>query len=238
MFDCKGRNTSGMLECEFAATELSPIVPESGTLEGVEDPHERCCRIIRLSEREHLLLCQFEKAQKWGVRLNILLKRYSVRIFLLRRRQEIHVRGVENFEHAKIQILKEIRNATAWWDSERKKVEHADFTMQYSLVEHDPVQKGTLDIQCEKNLNNYEGEMDQSQQESRPDVSSDAVSASVLAPVDCMTPQGLPTSPDFVLINDEGCNFASVQDTITASTDTDSMFNMSYLQHCRSLMWS
>ena len=85
-----------------------------------ENPHARCCRVIRLSGREHLLLCRFDKAKNWCEKLNRLLERRGMRVFLKRRSWEVHVRGTLNFDHTRIKLLQTIREATLWWDTHQR----------------------------------------------------------------------------------------------------------------------
>ena len=87
-----------------------------------ENRHAICCRVIHLSEREHLLLRRFDEAKGWCQKLNEVSEQLGMRTFLLRRSWEVHVRAIcTNFDHTRIQVLKATRDATLWWDSERRK---------------------------------------------------------------------------------------------------------------------
>ena len=86
----------------------------------LNDSHARCCRVIRLSQREHLLLRRFDKAANWCEELNGALRDRGMRVFLFLQRWEVHVKGVLNFDYTRTQILMVIRKAAAWWEEQRK----------------------------------------------------------------------------------------------------------------------
>ena len=90
--------------------------------------HSTCCRVVKLTEREYLILSRAEQLHKSVTKLSKSTRRnHGVQIFFMKGLREIHMRG-GNYHQGLQELLKEIKRATEWWehsrDSNRSKVNH------------------------------------------------------------------------------------------------------------------
>ena len=111
----------------MATTDFSTNDKDSSISGDQENLKTKYWHVIRLSERECLLLRQLYDFLKWCKTLNEVLRRRNVHMVLIPQRSEIYVSGEDSFSQMRSQILKDIRSAAVWWDSRRTKSQTGKF---------------------------------------------------------------------------------------------------------------